>query len=187
MDSYEQLKNDIEGSVNFKMQTPRDFDRLRDMIQNRTGAAISSTTLKRIWDYLPYEGVPSLYSLNSLCRFLGYDSWDTYKEKQMSEAESESDPVMSRHINVSKELSPGDKLRLLWQPGRICDIEYLGDERFKVLASEKTRIQAGSTFECGLIIENEPMYIDNLVKNDGSKPTAYVCGKKTGVMWEVIK
>ena len=185
MDSYEQLKNDIERSVNFKMQTPRNFDRLRDMINTRITESISSTTLKRFWNYLPNDVAPSLYSLNILSRFIGYDSWDTYKAKHVDELESDSDPVMSRHINVVKDLMPGDIIRLLWHPNRVCDIEYLGFEKFKVLLSERTQIKVGDTFECGLIIENEPLYVDNL-KQEGGKPTTYVCGKKKGVMWEFI-
>lgn len=185
MDSFEQLKQDIEGSVNFKMQTPRDFDRLRDMIHARIAESISSTTLKRFWNYLPNDVAPSLYTLNTLCRFIGYNCWDTYKEKHVDELESDSDPVMNRHINVEKDLTPGDKIRLLWHSKRVCDIEYMGHERFKVLSSEKTRIKAGDTFECGLIIENEPLYVDNL-QQVGNKPKAYVCGKKNGVMWERI-
>ena len=186
MDNYEQLKNDIERSVNFKMQTPKDFDRLRDIINDRIAMLSSSSTLKRFWNYLPNNVAPSLHTLNTLCRFISYESWDSYKEERVKESENESNPMMGRHINVEKDLASGDQIRLLWHPERVCDIEYLGHNKFKVLSSEKTRIKSGDTFECGLIIENEPLYVDNLLQ-EGCEPTAYVCGKKKGVMWEIIK
>ena len=94
---------------------------------------------------------------------------------------------MSRKLSVSSDLYIGERLRLTWQPGRVCDVEYLGDLSFRVIASENTRIQPGDTFQCSLIVEGEPLYLDNLRKGDRStsaKPVAYVCGKKTGVNFE---
>ena len=46
-----------------------------------------------------------------------------------------------------------------------CTIRYLG------------------TFECGLIVEGEPLYLDNL-RQGTRPPIAYICGKKSGVNFE---
>jgi hypothetical protein len=62
-------------------------------------------------------------------------------------------------------------------------VEYLGDLTFQVIASENTRLRTGDTFQVSLIIEREPLYLDNLIQ-DGKQPIAYVCGKKSGVMFE---
>ena len=86
---------------------------------------------------------------------------------------------------MKEDLALGDSIRLTWQPDRVCDIEYLGDLTFKVIASENTRLQPGDTFECSLIVEGEPLYLDNLIQGQ-QKPTAYVCGKKAGVLFEKI-
>ena len=91
--------------------------------------------------------------------------------------------MLSRRLSVANSLVPGDRLRLTWQPERICDIDYLGELRFKVIASEKTRLHGGDTFECSLIVEGEPLYLDNLIQYYRS-PIAYVCGKKSGVNFE---
>ena len=91
--------------------------------------------------------------------------------------------MLSRRLSVANSLVPGDRLRLTWQPERICDIDYLGELRFKVIASEKTRLHGGDTFECSLIVEGEPLYLDNLIQ-DNRPPIAYVCGKKSGVNFE---
>ena len=91
--------------------------------------------------------------------------------------------MLSRRLSEANSLVPGDRLRLTWQPERVCDIEYLGDLRFKVIASEKTRLHGGDTFECSLIVEGEPLYLDNLIQYN-RPPIAYVCGKKSGVNFE---
>lgn len=50
-------------------------------------------------------------------------------------------------------------------------------------AGNQQRLREGDTFECSLIIEGEPLYLDNL--KQGELPAiAYVCGKKTGVFFE---
>ena len=94
---------------------------------------------------------------------------------------------MARRIDVDEQLQPGDMIRLTWQPGRICDVEYRGDRVFCVVASQSTRLKAGDTFKCSLMIEDEPLYIDMLVTADSVTPTAYVCGKKSGIHFEPIQ
>lgn len=184
MTAIEKLITDIASAIGKIPGTPKDFDQLSQHIQSRTGEPISSSTLKRLWGYLPSESTPSLYTLNLLSRYLGYKSWEDFQQGGFTD-EHQSDPVMSRHLNVAEELCKGDRLRLTWHPDRICDVEYEGDLHFKVLRSEKTRILADDTFDCGLIIENEPLYIDNLRQGD-LPPVTYVCGKKTGVRFERI-
>lgn len=79
----------------------------------------------------------------------------------------------------------GERLRLTWLPDRLCEIEYLGDLQFCVVSSENTRLKMGDTFECSLIIEGEPLYLDNL-RQGKQQSIAYVCGKKSGVSFEYI-
>ena len=60
-----------------------------------------------------------------------------------------------------------------------------GDLQFRVIASENTRLKAGDTFECSLIIEGEPLYLDHL-KQTGQLSISYVCGKLSGVFFEYV-
>lgn len=117
----------------------------------------------------------------------GIDSqdWDEYLQNSLLPKEQQSSPVLTRRLSVARNLTRGDRLRLMWQPGRICDVEYTGDLLFRVISSAYTRLHEGDTFECSLIIEGEPLYLDNL--KQGNHPTiAYVCGKKSGVMFEFL-
>jgi hypothetical protein len=86
---------------------------------------------------------------------------------------------------VAQTLNRGDRLRLIWQPDRVCDIEYLGELDFRVVASENTRLHEGDMFQYSLIIEGEPLYLDNL-RQGNRPPIAYVCGKKAGVNFEFL-
>ena len=80
----------------------------------------------------------------------------------------------------------GDRVILRWNPLRVCVIEYLGSAQFIVLSSEMTRLQPGDTFFCATFIEGEPLYLGRLCQ-EGRPPVGYVCGKKGGISYEVIR
>ena len=178
------LRKEIEDALHQQLKTPKDFDLLRERIYARLHVYISRTTLMRIWGYVD-EGVePRTGTLDILVRFLGYQSWEEYYQNAQLPKEQQSCPVLNRRLSVAQALARGDRLRLIWQPNRVCDVEYLGELNFRVIASQNTRLHEGDTFQCSLIIEGEPLFLDNL-RQGNRPPIAYVCGKKTGVYFEL--
>lgn len=180
--ALERLRLEIEATLGRRMQTPRDFDFLRQRIYERQRTLISSSTLKRVWEYMP-QGKLRYHTLSTLAGFLGYRSWDHFCVNERTEGSSYY--VMSRHLWVDDELDEGDVVRLTWEPGRCCMIRYLGDNNFMVTQSANTRLKAGDTFSCGMIVEDEPLFLDRLSQN-GAKPTGYVCGRISGVKFDII-
>ena len=185
MNTTAQLLTDIETALGKKLHTPKDFDFLRERIYARLHILVSRTTLMRIWGYVAEDVKPRKSTLDVLTQFLGYQDWDEYLHNSQLPKEQQSSPVLTRRLSVARSLTRGDRLRLMWQPGRICDVEYTGDLLFRVISSANTRIHEGDTFECSLIIEGEPLYLDNL-KQGNRPPIAYVCGKKSGVLFEYL-
>ena len=186
--TIENLRNEIEVAIHRRLATPKDFEALREMIFLRLHILVSATTLKRIWGYIDDSVSTRRSTLDILPRYIGYADFDAYENGTVGDiAESPSSPIMARRIDVDEQLQPGDMIRLTWQPGRICDVEYHGDRVFCVVASQCTRLKAGDTFKCSLMIEDEPLYIDMLVTADSVTPTAYVCGKKSGIHFEPIQ
>lgn len=179
------LRKEIEDALHQQLKTPKDFKFLRERIYARLHVLISRTTLMRIWGYVD-EGVePRKGTLDILVRFLGYQGWEEYCQNAQLPKEQQSSPVLNRRLSVAQTLTRGDRLRLNWQPDRVCDVEYMGELNFRVVASENTRLHEGDTFQCSLIIEGEPLYLDNL-RQGNRPPIAYVCGKKAGVNFEFV-
>ena len=181
----QRLCSEIERALGCRIQTPKDFQYLSERIYDRLHVMVSSTTLKRLWGYLADDVEPRPATLGILARFLGYRDWEDYCVRSAMLPETQSSPVMSRRLSVMTELRAGDCVRLSWLPDRVCEVEYLGGLRFRIVSSENTRLRAGDTFSCSMIIEGEPLYIDNLRQNDAA-PLAYVCGKRSGIRFEIL-
>lgn len=182
-DAIRLLIERIELSIGRRIQTPRDFLFLRECIFARLRLYLSESTLKRVWGYVT-GGETRLSTLNCLASFLGYSGFDEFvKMIDTDNSRIISSYLLGRHISVSEHLEPGDRIRLVWQPDRVCVIQYLGEHTFEVVESIQTRLRPGDTFTCSFIIEGEPLYIDNL-RQSNRPPVNYVCGKISGIRFE---
>lgn len=139
---------------------------------------MSTTTFKRLWGYINENVTPRRSTLDTLAKFVGYHDWNVFCGEEAPEIESGI--VANDCINVSRQLKEGDKIRLTWLPNRVCDIEYLGNTTFKIIYAEGTKLAVGSTFSCSLIINGEPLYLDNLISL-GHSPATYICGRRHGI------
>ena len=176
----------VEEAIGIEQLTRSDFDVLQLQIFNRLHIHISATTLKRVWGYVTTESEPRRRTLDTLARFVGYNSFDHFCQTKHDGDVEASNPILSRNINVEKDLSIDDTITLFWNPDRKCTVRYLGDNHFVVVESENTRLIKGATFQCSLIIEGEQLYLNNLILND-KQPIAYVCGKKGGIRYQFHK
>lgn len=180
---YKNLCQAIDEMMGHKMQTPKDFEQLRDRIYSRQHVLISASTLKRVWGYIDSKSEPRQTTLDTLAYFLGYADYAAFCQSLTDDGQTVSNLVVSRHVSVRDDLVENDILTLYWQPGRICRVRYLGNLQFQVVSSERTRLQAGDYFQCSLIVEGEPLYLSNLLQK-GRLATNYVCGKNGGVRFE---
>ena len=178
------LKLEVEKVCQHPMHSPRDFDWLSDQLE-LMGERLSSTTLKRCWGYLPEEVTSRPHTLDVLAHFLGYYNFDHFTEARDSKNGPSSNPVLGKSLNPSRDLDLNERVMLTWQPGRMCLIRYMGNGMFVVDEAERTRLQPGNTFYCGLIIEGEQLYLNDLVQA-GNRPRTYCCGMLNGIHFQVI-
>lgn len=61
-----------------------DYEKLSDLIFEKTKIQVSYTTLKRLYGNITYEGAPSISTLNALCQFCDYKDWYNYRNKNKS-------------------------------------------------------------------------------------------------------
>ena len=183
---YIRLQKAIEKAVGRPMLTPRDFDYLSSCILTTTKETVSAMTLKRFWGYLgkKNERQPRLGTLNLLVQMVGYTDWMTYYKESSATGKVESDFLKNKSL-LTNSLAKGAIVRLMWHPDRVVTIRHEGYEVFTVLESVNSKLNAGDTFRCGLVVEGEPMYLAQL-KHEDDEPVSYVCGSEGGVTYMVL-
>lgn len=140
------LREMIEKMVGRKMVVPRDFTWLSQKVEERTQQRVSASTLRRFWGYVS-EGVSaSKFTKDVLAKFLGYTDFEQFGLSQ-GMGEQQSQMVIGWEISCG-DLYEGQQLKLSWLPDRTCIVSYQGNGRFRVLASENTRLSKDDTFEC---------------------------------------
>lgn len=184
-DIYGALRGAVEKTVGRAMMTTSDFDLLTASLQESTKVNISAMTPKRFWGYLGEKNMkrPRLSTLNALAKYVGYTDWMTYYKQSSAAGEVESDFLKNNYL-VTNSLAKGTLIQLMWHPDRVVTIRHEGYEVFTVVESVNSRLSAGDTFRCGLIVEGEPMYLSGLI-HEGGEPSEYVCGRKDGVKFRI--
>ena len=184
IETVKALQHEVESVCQRPIQSPRDFDWLSDQLE-MMGERLSPTTLKRCWGYLQEEVTPRPHTLDVLSHFLGYYNFEHFSSTRNIDSGPASDPVLGKSLIPTNDLGINERVILTWQPGRMCIIRHLGNGMFVVDKAERTRLQPGNTFYCGLIIEGEQLYLNNLVQ-EGQRPRTYCCGMRNGIHFQVL-
>lgn len=138
----DELLNAIEEKFGRTIRYSKDCDVLANDILKKTGCSVSASTLKRILGFGDSYFIPRLYTLDSVGKYLGFNSWnevpymgvkdtDEYQNKVKVTFDSGDFLIISRyddkyariighsfpqnpHVSLvqSKQLAIGDKLKI---------------------------------------------------------------------------
>lgn len=70
----EQIETDVQWGPSDRWTT-QDFERLSEIMFQKTNIKLSVSTLKRVWGKVNYTNLPSIITLNALAIYNGYGSW----------------------------------------------------------------------------------------------------------------
>ena len=158
------------------------YKRLSLAIYDSTKINISESTLQRIWGYVSSSEKVNEETLDILSKYVGYDSWQSFKKEVMDSDENDSNILNQDHSVSTSELQIGDILQLGWQPNRYCEIRYCGENKFEVIHSENAKLQVGDTFKCGLFIKGELLSLDEVRQyTNPHTPRIMIIAKKSGL------
>lgn len=178
----------VEQSLGKKVNTPKDFEQLTHLICHRTRESVSISSLKRIWGYIDGGEHVRTSTLDILCRFAGYRDMTHFFSANGTAGQIPPSKLLTNDYLYTPDLEVNQHLRLSWQPGRVCDIQYQGDASFIVLSSENTKLQKGATFRCYIIEQGEQMYVSHLRLTPSQQDSfTYVCGLNGGIRYEVME
>lgn len=177
----------INEAMGQKISTSKGFQLLSSEVFRRTGKSISVSTLKRIYGYVGGEVETRESTLDLLTLFVGYADWTHFCEAQ---GKSEIVPPSSGFVNARKlevsQLPVNSIVRFTWAPDRICSCLYRGNNNFEVLRSEHTRLVAGTTFSCSLILADQPLVLDHVLIAGKGVASTYSIGRTYGIQFDLI-
>ena len=175
------LRQHVERRFGKKLAVHADFQALTAAIEAALRLHISETTLERVWGYSTrgYDTV-SLHTLNVLAAYAEGCSWEDFCKLLQEGTNCESDFFNTEHID-SRELKEGDRLQIGWLPDRICEIRYLGENRFLAERCENSKLQTGDTFSCLQFTLGRPLTMTDLHRGNVLLGSTYVVGQKNGI------
>lgn len=165
--------------------SPADFRDLSDDIKSKTKTNISQSTLERLWEYgrKRYRAI-SLYTLNTISRYIGFRDWKSFVDNIKLDRERESKEFKSSRL-LSRNLTEGTKIRIGWAPDRICVLRYLGKERFIAEDCKNSTMNAGATFTCLQFQIGRELVMNDFKRdeNDMEEGKSYVVAMNNGLLF----
>lgn len=102
----ELLKIKVTQSVSFLLSANKNYHLLSAVIFERTGAIVSNSTLRRVFQY--DSGInPTKNTLDLICKSIGYQDWTDFVEKDKNHSQF----VLSQHIAMFKLHGLGDQVK----------------------------------------------------------------------------
>ena len=159
------------------LRQPSDCEILSLDIESKTGVRIGATTLKRLVGFAQDERTPHASTLDAIARYLGYAHWDELskiEDNGNSDFETPDDEVRSA------DLQTGACVEITYLPDRRLILEYLGNNRYQVTASENSKLQKGDEVEILNFVLHHPLLVVN-VWRDGESLGQFTAGRVSGL------
>jgi len=102
-DDYSQLIIDVQKKSNILVNTISDVKFLKEDIESITGIKIGFNTLRRLFGFLD-KTKPSVTTLNTLSRYIGFNSFSHYKNNQKKYNEWYFQQYLQRLILSKKQI-----------------------------------------------------------------------------------
>ena len=184
------LRKEVEDKFGITLHTHADFVSLTESIEEALHEHLSPTTLERVWGYSTrhYDTV-SRRTLDVLARYIGRGNWDEFCHHLREAAGTQSD-FFTEGILSAASLVIGTRLRLGWQPDRICEVRYLGDYRFVVESVTNGSLRVGDSFSCLQFQLGKLLYMDCFRRADETleENLRYAVGRENGLtVLEIIE
>jgi|GEM_PF-7041712 len=94
----DRLKSHVENKLEWGVSDDwrhSDYKNLSEVVYNESKILLSTSTLKRVWGKIKYEGMPNATTLDALSIFIGYTNWLDFKNKAKNKPNTVDETVPS--------------------------------------------------------------------------------------------
>lgn len=173
------LLSEVEKRYGRRVSTSTDFEALSVVIEHEINEMLSASTLKRMWGYVSSNPVPRISTLDILSRYVGHRDFLVFCENIRKNPAFESCFFSSKCV-TSSELNPGSTVNLGWNPDRLVELKYLGENRYRVSGSRNSQLKEGDEFEVITFMLGYPLYISRILRK-GEYTPSYIAGSNDGL------
>lgn len=174
----ELLIEKIEEVYGKKLEYCSECESLAAMIEETTGEKLALVTLKRFFGFTSARVEPRLSTLDILSRFCGYADFEMARGDLLNSSLISEFKKMERI--VAKELKLNDVVGVTYDPDREIEFIYLGDSRFRVIKSEKSKLHEGDIVVIDSFNLGFELIVDD-VEREGKSLGNYIGAKQTGL------
>lgn len=175
----EELKNTVEKAYGKTLETSTDFDVFATDLRHKTGEAVSSSTLKRIWGYVSDNHKPRITTLNALAHFAGHASYSDFR-KRLEACMGNNSSFLNADEVLSCGLMNGDIIEIGWNPNRVVRLRCIGMNIYEVISSCNSKLVQGDRFTAVSFIKGHPLYLPCIERN-GERTLPFVAGRNGGL------
>ena len=175
----QELKSLVEKRFGRRLCTTNDFESLSALLLTEIKTPVSTSTLKRIWQYVNDEHAPRMSTLDILARYVGHADFVAFC-RWRKEGAGQSSAFFSAERIVASDLSVGDEVEIGWAPNRLVRLCHKGEGIFEVVRVHESKLMVGDLFPTASFILGEPLSIPYIIRN-GENTLPFVAGKNGGL------
>ena len=159
------------------LRLPSDCEFLSLDIQSKTGVPIGATTLKRLVGFAQDERTPHTSTLDAIARYLGYAHWDELTK--IEDAGNSGFDCSDEEVR-SADLPVDACVEITYLPDRLVRMQYLGNQRYRIVKSQNSKLQAGDEVEIQTFVLHHPLLVLNVWRN-GEPLGQFTAGRVSGL------
>lgn len=173
------LLSAVEKKYGAPLLSTNDFNVLAAILKFEGKESLSSSTLKRLWNYVSQETTPRKATLDVLARFVGHQDFKDYRLSLLGGA-NDSSAFLDVTILSADEVKQNEEVTIGWEPDRVVRLRKVGDNLFEVEESINSKLREGDRLQCSCFFKGLPLIIPSVQRGEDRLPS-FIAGKSTGL------
>lgn len=176
------IRERLDTQCGHEIRRSSDCEFLALDIESKTGEHIGVNTVKRLLGFIADEREPRLSTLDVIARYLGTDNWEALR---LLDEDCSNSAFDDRDEYLACQFPVGQQLLITYPPNRSVTLEYTGDNHFRVIESEHSKLLAGDLLTLTHIVRDYPLLVSR-VERDGQDLGAFTAGKAQGIDFDLL-
>lgn len=175
------IKQLLKEKSGHEIRLSRDCELLALDIESVTSEHIGVNTIKRLLGFIADERTTRTSTLDVIAHYLGFANWEDLRLADENYSNSAFD---DRDEFLAGSLEIGQKVIISYPPNRTIIIENLGDNHFRVIESENSKLLKGDLLTLTHIIRHYPLLVSEVIRDDQNLGP-FTAGKTQGINFEL--